>query len=118
MPHKLKLELSVYIYQQTYESLNFLKGKSSSFIAWICPLFKPQVITNYQYIFFEGDDIPNIYFLQKGSAGMVLPKHDNTKFVNITKGNQFGVVDIIGSILMNDDMQTDDWFIRKDKMKR
>ena len=28
------------------------------------------------------------------------------------------MVDIIGSILMNDDMQTDDWFIRKDKMKR
>lgn len=49
---------------------------------------------------------------------MVLPKHENTKFVNITRGNQFGVVDIIGSILMNEDMQTDDWFMRKDKMKR
>ena len=28
------------------------------------------------------------------------------------------MVDIIGSILVNDDMQTDDWFVRKDKMKR
>jgi hypothetical protein len=41
LPHKLKLELSIYIYESTYENLLFLHGKSSSFIAWMCPLFKP-----------------------------------------------------------------------------
>jgi hypothetical protein len=49
---------------------------------------------------------------------MVLPKHENVSFVKITKGHQFGIVDIIGSILIHEDVHSDDWFVRKDKLKR
>jgi len=75
LPHKLKLETSLYIHEHTYKKIDFFKGRSSAFIAWICPLLKPMPYPENQYIFFEGDDITNIYFLIKGKAGFVLPKY-------------------------------------------
>jgi len=41
LPHKLKLELSMYIHEKTYKKINSFKGRSSAFLAWICPLLKP-----------------------------------------------------------------------------
>jgi hypothetical protein len=49
---------------------------------------------------------------------MVLPKHNNFRYVNIQQGNHFGLVDILGSIYRNEDVTLEDWFFRKDKMKR
>ena len=40
LPHKLKLEVSLYIHEQTYKRIDLFKGKSSAFIAWVCPLLK------------------------------------------------------------------------------
>lgn len=59
-----------------------------------------------------------IYFLKKGECGMVLPKHDNTRYVDYNIGNTFGVVDIIGSTLSQENMELDEWFLRKDLLKR
>jgi hypothetical protein len=41
LPHKLKLELSLYIHEQTYRRIDLFRGRTSAFIAWICPLLKP-----------------------------------------------------------------------------
>ena len=49
---------------------------------------------------------------------MVLPKHENTRYVNYKVGNTFGVVDIIGSTLCQENMELDEWFLRKDLLKR
>ena len=49
---------------------------------------------------------------------MVLPKHDNAMYINYKVGDTFGVVDIIGSNMKNDDMELDEWFLRKDLLKR
>jgi hypothetical protein len=54
---------------------------------------------NNQYIYFEGDDITNIYFLIKGKAGFVLPKYKNTTYIEIIVGTHFGIIDIVGSML-------------------
>lgn len=48
----------------------------------------------------------------------MLPKHNNFKYVNVHKGNHIGFVDILGSIFKNEDVSLEDWFFRKDKMKR
>ena len=45
LPYKLKIDVSVHIYERTYKSILFLKCKSRSFIAWICPLLKPYAVT-------------------------------------------------------------------------
>ena len=40
-PHKLKIMLSMYIFESKYKKIKFLNGKTKSFISWICPLLKP-----------------------------------------------------------------------------
>lgn len=106
------------MYKDLYSKLLFLQDKSSSFLAWICPLFRPTVFGINQYIYFEGDEVNCIFFLKKGSCGFVLPKHKNAKYVDINLGNTFGIVDIIGSTLRHEEIDPDQWFIRKDLLKR
>mmetsp|Transcript_23565 Transcript_23565/g.36258 ORF Transcript_23565/g.36258 Transcript_23565/m.36258 type:complete len:139 (+) Transcript_23565:948-1364(+) len=118
LPHKLKIDISVYLYEKTYKIIRFLQEKSSSFIAWICPLLKPYIVTENQYVYFEGDEITCIYFVKDGSCGFVLSKHDNCKYCQVNVGSQFGVLDIIGSVLRNEDIELEDWIYFKDKMKR
>lgn len=49
---------------------------------------------------------------------MVLPKHNNTRYIDYKIGDTFGVVDIIGSTLTQEEMELDEWFLRKDLLKR
>lgn len=44
LPHKLKVEVSFFLHEDTYLTMRFLKDKQMSFIAWICPLLKPYVV--------------------------------------------------------------------------
>ena len=57
----------------------------------------------------EGDEISSIYFLTNGMASFVLPSYENTSYVNINNGNHFGVMDIIGSIVTNDNIDFKSW---------
>lgn len=41
LPHKMKLEVSLFIHELTYKKIDCFKGRSSAFIAYICPLLKP-----------------------------------------------------------------------------
>jgi hypothetical protein len=38
LPHKLKIEVSLYIYEDRYKKIKFFKNRSASFISWLCPL--------------------------------------------------------------------------------
>ena len=114
LPNKLKTELSVYLYKDLFNTIYLLRHKSSSFLAWICPLFKPLVIDEGKYTYFEGDHVDCIHFIMKGECAMVLPKHDNTKYVKIGVGDVMGVTDIIGSAIKSNDFDLDDWFSKKD----
>lgn len=66
IPQKLKIEISLYLHEETYIKIRFLHDKSLSFIAWICPLLRPQVATDNEYVYFEGDEVASIYFLREG----------------------------------------------------
>jgi hypothetical protein len=70
------------------------------------------------YIYFEGDDVGSIFFLTKGANSFVLPKHNNQKYVNVSEGNMFGLVDIIGSAYKHEKLEIHNWFMRKDLLKR
>ena len=59
-----------------------------------------------------------IYFLKKGSCSYVLPKHDNQKYIDISLGTCFGIVDIISSCYKNDQIGVENWITRKDLMAR
>jgi len=95
-----------------------MKDKSMSLIAWLCPLLKTYMATPDEYIYYEGDEIINIYFMKKGRCGFVLPKYENTKYININDGCDFGTEDIIACILKSEEMKGDDWIQLRDKLVR
>ena len=107
LPKNLAIELSLFIHETTYSRILFLRNNGSeSFLAWICPQIKANIYDNREYIYFDGDDINCIYFLKYGSCGFVLPRYSNIKYINVNKGATFGIVDIIGNMLMNEETQT------------
>lgn len=118
LPHKLKVEVSFFLHEDTYLTMRFLKDKQMSFIAWICPLLKPYVVNQNQYVFFEGEEINSMYFVKQGYCNFVLPKFDNAKYIHIGLGENFGMEDIVGGIIKNDDIDQDDWISMKFKMSR
>lgn len=71
----------------------------------------------HEYIYFEGDDISYIYFLNEGECGLVLPRHNNVMYVKFELGCTFGLIDIIGSV-MKYGIEFDEWMQYPEKMKR
>jgi len=57
------------------------------------------------YIYFEGDEITCIYFLKRGSCGFVLPQYSNIKYIDVDAGATFGLVDIVGNMIMNKEQE-------------
>jgi len=57
LPHNLKIQVSYYLHQETYQTMYFLQDKKISFIAWICPLLKQKFILENEIVYFEGDQI-------------------------------------------------------------
>ena len=86
LPQELKVEVSLFLFEKTFKQINYLNDKPVSYIAWICPLLKPQVKGAEQYVYFEGDDVTSIYFLKNGKAGYVLPRYRNLMFVKLKQG--------------------------------
>lgn len=101
LPHQLRLQVSLHIHEQTYKTIDIFRNRSAAFISWVCPLLKPSTYPDKEYIYFEGDDVTDIFFLMKGKAGFVLPKYQNIPYIEITLGSHFGVIDILGSIVQN-----------------
>jgi hypothetical protein len=118
LPQSLKVEVSLFIHEQTYKRVYFLKNRTDSFIAWICPILKPYLNLENEFIYFEGDDVTQIYFLLNGECGFVLPKHKNVKYINFNQGIHFGIVDIIGSVLNEPNQDIENWISHKDKLHR
>lgn len=120
LPHQLKIDVSLFLHEQTYMKIDFLKSRTSYFKAWICPLLKPALVTENQYVYFEEDEVTQIYFLKNGDCGFVLPKFNNSRYISINNGNYFGVIDIIGSLLQSENgyAKLNEWVKYKDLIKR
>jgi CRP-like cAMP-binding protein len=95
LPYKLRLDLAMEIHKNIYNTIDFFKNKERSFIAWIGPLLKPNHTQELEYIFQEGEEIKEIYFVVTGVAGYVLPRFDNTVYIKIECGDHFGHVDLV-----------------------
>jgi hypothetical protein len=63
LPYKMKMELLMAIHSDTYETVTFFKGKNPVFFAWIVYLLRPIHTHEYQYIYREGEQISEIFFL-------------------------------------------------------
>ena len=59
--------------------------------------------------------------MQDGNCGFVLPKHGMFKYIDIDIGMHFGVIDIIASLLSDDECLSElleNWITKKEKLKR
>lgn len=99
LPINLKTPLSICIYENLYENVDFLKKKTPQFISWICPLLKARVAAQDEIIYYEGDDLNSVYFLRSGLCQYVLPKYAQTAFVEINDHTCFGLADFLVALL-------------------
>lgn len=56
--------------------------------------------------------------MREGSCGYVLPKYNNTSYIRITDGCDFGTEDIVGCIMKYHLEDEEDWISQKDKLIR
>lgn len=94
LPSKLRMELAHAIHSSMYSTVAFFAGKEKSFIAWVSRHIRPMHFDEDDYIYKEGEEILEIYFLVEGAAGFVLPRFGNKMFFEITQGSLFGQVDL------------------------
>ena len=91
------------IHKQQYSNVIFFAKKDRSFIAWVSTILRPINIEDGKYIYKEGDEIEEVYFLVKGAAGYVLPRYDNKVYLIIEPGEHFGHVDLSDDASFLDD---------------
>jgi len=46
LPLNLRHEVSMFIHEDTYKKINFLRNQSAVFITWICPRLRPILKTS------------------------------------------------------------------------
>ncbi|CDW85072.1 UNKNOWN [Stylonychia lemnae] len=95
LPNGLKTKLAVEANHQLCDSIDFLKRQDQQFILWVFPLLKPFFVPQYDYIYKDGDEILEIYFLESGEAAFVLQKFIDDIYINIEQGNYFGDIDLV-----------------------
>lgn len=95
MPMKLNIQLTLYVNEEKFKNVKFMQKKSLSFISWITSLLKPLNYNNGNYVYKEEEEITAIYFLMAATkCSFVLPKFGNKPYIDIEKGDQFGLIDI------------------------
>lgn len=87
------------MYQNIYKTVDFLKGKPTLFLSWICPILRKTRTIKGEYVYQEGDDVKCIYFNTSASLSFVLPRYECTEYVKIGSASTFGISDVIGSMI-------------------
>lgn len=83
----------MYVYKGAYERIHYLNGQNENFLAWICPLLNQVFIPVDQYVYYESDQVYEIFFQTQGMSGFVLPFRHNIVYINIYSGSYFGEID-------------------------
>lgn len=58
-----------------------------------------------------------MYFLSRGECGFSLPGFKNTVYIHVSKGNLFGLIDILGSSQKNE-FEINSWHLNKNLLER
>jgi len=101
IPQRLKVELSLHMYQKYITKLPFFQEKNGHFIAFVCPMLVQQFVPEKEIIYKEGDPVNEIYFLMTGKVGMVLNVESlQHVFMYIEEGHYFGEIDLISQAMI------------------
>lgn len=69
------------------------------------------------FLFKDGDQVDVFYFLVSGEAQFVLPDYKSLPYINISKNNHFGLIDIVGSSIESG-FDIHDWYTHYYDLKR
>lgn len=117
LPHKLKMQMQLCIYESRFQKIKFFKDKQLSYIAWFSHLLKPTIKNSDEYIYYEGEDVAVMYFSLNGNIQFVLPRFDNIGYLRIDHGELFGTTDIFAST-SECEIAPDDWYEHKHCLRR
>jgi len=79
-----------------YANVTFFNNQKRPFMAWIGSVIRPINVQESDYIFKEGEQIVEIYFLSTGKAGFALQRFNNDIYLEIEHGGHFGHADLFG----------------------
>lgn len=66
LPTNLRVQVAMYIHEQTWVKIAFFNDASDNFITWMCTLLKPAMFPAETVIYDEDEKIQNMYFLTSG----------------------------------------------------
>ena len=95
LPPKLRALLQLKMHEHLFEKISLFKlhNYPASLYAWMTNNLRSRVKEPGTYIYQDGDQVHNMYFLTKGLAGFALPRR-GCVYIIIEPGDSFGLVDI------------------------
>lgn len=107
--------VSIYIYEEIYETINIYKDSSVEFICWVCPKLSNVHFKTDDIIYTEGDRVRKLYSIQRGDISFVLPEYNFCPYININSGDTFGYSDLCNK---ETGQVAKDWYYTKEKLIR
>ena len=94
----MQIILKARIHKSAFLEISYLQDKGDAFVAWLGPKLKPVYSNEGNYVYQEGDEAQEIFFLSRGIAGLVLPRYKNVVYVTIESGDSFGDIDFVPEV--------------------
>lgn len=95
------------MFRNIYKRIDYLRNSSAAFISWICPLLRYINPIKSEFIYSDGDEIKYLYFNVFGTNGFVLPKFNNSVYIQINVSSTFGFEDVTANLFENFDDPAD-----------
>ena len=99
LPRKLRGDLNSAMHESLVRKITIFKDESSMFVEYLARLLKPKKYQAEEIICEEGSSINEIFFIIKGCVEYVLPEYNNTPYLQISKGERFGELEIVQLLL-------------------
>ncbi len=91
LPESLKVELSLCLKEELINKITLFKGQDENFLKDVALHLSPVVLTPGDYVFREGDEASNMYFVVNGEL-IVLKGEDEKIISSISQGDFFGEI--------------------------
>lgn len=87
LPDSLKNEVAIHLKKEVIEKIDLFKNQDDSFLREVAYHLKPLVVTPGDYVFHEGQEGHNMYFVVSGELEVLVGK--NEEFVSELKAGDF-----------------------------
>lgn len=97
LPESLKVELSLCLKKDLIDRITLFKGQDENFLMDVALHLSPVVFTPGDYIFREGDEALNMYFVVRGDL-IVLKGKDEAVISTLEQGDFFGEIALFKNV--------------------